>query len=311
MCPPTHFDVVYEINPWMDRTVPVDAARALAQWRALREAYERHGHTVHVIDPEPGLPDMVYAANGGVVVDGVALAARFLHAQRRAEGAAYARWFDAAARAGVLGPGGAALGQADEVDEGEGDLLLAGPLLLAGAGMRTTRAAHRELDRRLGLAARGVTLVTLDLVDPRYYHLDTALAVLDDGRDDGRDDAPPLIAYLPEAFAPKSRETLRDLFPDAILADAADAAAFGLNAVSDGLHVYLDAAATGMRAKVRERGFEPVGVEFDELRKGGGSVKCCTLTLRPALVEPVETTAPRVGVVSTGSTTGAAAGLEV
>lgn len=79
MCPPTYFDVVYTINPWMDLTVPVDTARAVEQWEALRRTYERHGHTVHVVDPQPGLPDMVYAANGGIVVGGRALAPRFTH----------------------------------------------------------------------------------------------------------------------------------------------------------------------------------------------------------------------------------------
>ena len=278
MCPPTFFDVVYAINPWMDLDVPVDTDRAVAQWQALRDTYERHGHTVHVVDPEPGLPDMVYAANGGLVIGGQALAPRFTYPERQAEGPAYARWFESAARAGILGPDGASLGQAEELNEGEGDILLVGDLLLAGTGFRTSRAAHRELDQRLGLAARGITVVSLELVDPRYYHLDTALTVLDHGGD-GR---APLVAYLPEAFAPESRETLRDLFPDAILADAHDAAVLGLNAVSDGLHVYLNAAATGMHAKLRARGFEPVGIEIDEILKGGGSVKCCTLVLRPS-----------------------------
>ncbi|QAY64888.1 hypothetical protein ET495_12585 [Xylanimonas allomyrinae] len=360
MCRPEYFDVVYQINPWMDVSVPVDTTRAVAQWERLRETYLEHGHTVHLIEPEPGLPDMVYAANGGVVVNGVALAPRFLHRERRAEGPAYGRWFAAAARAGLLGPGGVCLGQAAEVNEGEGDLLLAGRYLLAGTGFRTSRAAHRELDARLGLARDGIRVVSLDLVDPRYYHLDTALAVLDvpaavpaggvvpadllvpaggavpggavpggampdgavpggavpgggdgaapggavpggavpgggdgaapggavpggavPGGGDGA--APgPLVAYLPEAFSPESREMLRDLFPDAIVADPGDAAVLGLNAVSDGLHVYLDARATGMHARLRERGFEPVGIEIDELAKGGGGVKCCTLVIRPS-----------------------------
>ena len=272
MCPPTYFDVVYEINPWMDLGVPVDTSRAVAQWEALRETYERHGHTVHVIDPEPGLPDMVYAANGGLVVCGRALAPRFTYPERQAEGPAYERWFAAAARAGILGPGGVCVGQADELNEGEGDILLAGDLLLAGTGFRTSRAAHAELVRRLRLAEQGITVVSLELVDPFYYHLDTALTVLDGTSG--------LVAYLPEAFSRASLETLRDLFPDAILADPDDAAAFGLNAVSDGLHVYLNAQATGMHDKLRERGFEPVGIEIDEIVKGGGSVKCCTLTIR-------------------------------
>lgn len=269
MCPPTYFDVVYEINPWMDLGVPVDAGRALAQWEHLRATYEAHGHRVEVIAPVPGLPDMVYAANGGVVLGGRALAARFTYPERRPEGIAYSTWF---ARAG---DGVVSLGQADEQNEGEGDLLLVGDVMLAGTGFRTSRAAHAEV-----AALLDVEVVTLELVDPRYYHLDTALAVLDGGPS-------PLVAYLPEAFSPASQAVLAERYPDAVLAAPEDAAVLGLNAVSDGRHVFLTDRATGMHARLRERGFEPVGIDLSELLKGGGSVKCCTLELRPA---PIATT---------------------
>ncbi|MFF2454633.1 dimethylargininase [Isoptericola sp. NPDC058082] len=264
MCPPTYFDVVYEINPWMDLGVPVDTGRALAQWERLRATYEAHGHHVEVIDPVPGLPDMVYAANGGVVLGGRALAARFTYPERRPEGVAYERWFAAA------GDGVVSLGQAAEQNEGEGDLLLAGDVMLAGTGFRTSRAAHAEV-----AALLGIEVVTLELVDPRYYHLDTALTVLDGGPS-------PVVAYLPEAFSPASQAVLAERYPDAILATPEDAAVLGLNAVSDGRHVFLSDRATGMHARLRERGFEPVGIDLSELLKGGGSVKCCTLELRPA-----------------------------
>src|SRR6202040_241174 len=102
--------------------------------------------------------------------------------------------------------------------------------------------------------------------DPRYYHLDTALAVLDDTT----------IAYLPDAFAPASRDLLRQLFPDGVLASAADGAVLGINAVSDGYNVVLSGQAGGLIAQLRERGYNPIGVDMSELRKAGGSVKCCT-----------------------------------
>jgi class 3 adenylate cyclase len=87
MCPPTFFDVAYRINPWMDPTVPVDRARALAQWSTLVEAYRAAGHRVELLDPVDGLPDMVFAANGATVVDGRVLPARFASTQRGAEAA--------------------------------------------------------------------------------------------------------------------------------------------------------------------------------------------------------------------------------
>lgn len=266
MCPPTYFDVVYAINPWMDPKSGVDTARAVAQWEELKATYEAHGHQVEVVDPVADLPDMVYAANGGAVVGGRALAAQFVHAERRAEGPAYEAWF--------AGPGAAvglkSLGQAVELNEGQGDFLLAGDVLLAGTGFRTSLAAHAEAARQLD-----VEVVTLELVDPRYYHLDTALSVLDDGAVSGER----TLAWYPPAFSFRSREVVRDLFPDAIVASDEDAAVLGLNAVSDGRHVFLTDRATSLHERLRERGFEPVGIDLSELLKGGGSVKCCTLEL--------------------------------
>ena len=93
MCPPEHFAVDYVINPWMNRAVPVDPVRAMSQWQQLNAVFAGLGHTVHFIDPEPGLPDMVFAANGGTVIGGKVLGARFRYPQRAAEGMAYLDWF--------------------------------------------------------------------------------------------------------------------------------------------------------------------------------------------------------------------------
>jgi arginine dihydrolase len=256
MCPPTYFTVEYAINPWMHPGIDVDRHRALAQWDALRRTYLDLGHRVDLLAPMPGLPDMVFAANGATVVDGTVLAARFRHPQRAAEAVAHATWFRRAA-AHVVEP--------EFVNEGEGDLLVVGDLILAGHGFRTDPRAHAEAARVFGRE-----VVSLELVDPRYYHLDTAVAVLD----------ATTIAWLPEAFRPASRALLQELFPDAVVADAADAAVLGLNAVSDGRHVVLPIRATRLAAAVAERGFVPVPVDLSELLKGGGGPKCCTLEVR-------------------------------
>jgi N-dimethylarginine dimethylaminohydrolase len=116
----------------------------------------------------------------------------------------------------------------------------------------------------------GRPVITLQLVDPRFYHLDTALTVL------GGND----IAYLPEAFSESSRRVLAQLFPDAVLATPDDAAVLGLNAVSDGHHVVMPARATRLAAQYKERGYVPVTVDFTELLKAGGGPKCCTLEIR-------------------------------
>ncbi|WBP85240.1 dimethylargininase [Kitasatospora cathayae] len=257
MCRPTYFTVDYAINPWMDPAQPTDTELAIRQWERLHRTYRRLGHTVELIDPVPGLPDMVYAANGATVLDGRALVATFRHPERAAESEAYQAWFRL--------HGYRAVRRAGHVNEGEGDHLVVGRRVLAGTGFRTSRAAHAEAQELFG-----VPVVSLTLVDPRFYHLDTALAVLADDH----------VMYYPEAFDSDSRSVLRALYPDAILADRADAEAFGLNAVSDGRRVLLPEAAKNLAGRLVEHGYEPIPVDVSELLKGGGGAKCCTLELR-------------------------------
>ena len=257
MVRPTYFDVNYSINPWMDPKKPISTELAITQWEWLRDLYLELGHRVDQLDPLPGLPDMVFAANGATVLRGRVLVARFRHPQRRAESNAYLDWFRARHKGAVR--------QARWTNEGEGDCLVAGPRMLAGSGFRTDRQSAVELQKYFGMPVVGLTLV-----DPRYYHLDTALAVLDDNT----------VMYYPEAFTESSRQLLKELYPDAIKASAEDAATLGLNAVSDGRHVVLPQAGTGLIAQLREHGFEPIGADMSELLKAGGSVKCCTLELR-------------------------------
>jgi N-dimethylarginine dimethylaminohydrolase len=267
MCAPTFFDVTYAINPWMDPSVPTDAAVAVAQWRELRATYERLGIVTHEIEAVEGLPDMVYAANGATVVDSIAYTASFRYPERQPEAAAYAQWL---ARAGYT------VVEATHVNEGEGDFLVVGDVILAGTGFRSTIASHTEASKVFGRE-----FVTLMLVRPEYYHLDTALAVLD--ARPGHEQ----IAYLPSAFSPASLAELERRFPDAIIVDEEEAAMLGLNVVSNGRDVVLPIRATRFAAALRDRGFNPVGVDLSELLKGGGGVKCCTLALRGSVVESV------------------------
>jgi len=260
MCEPVHYTVSYEINPWMDKTRYTDAELAVRQWRTLRDTYLDLGHTVETIDPIPGLPDMVYAANGATMVDGVVYSARFRYAERAPEGPAYQKWF---------ADRGYVTHTAAQVNEGEGDLLTVGNLILAGTGFRTERAAHAEAQELFGRP-----VVSLELMDPHYYHLDTALAVLSSAASD------PQIAYYPPAFSQGSQAVLRQLFPDAVIATERDAVALGLNAVSDGQNVVVAPGAVDLADALRERGYTPVPVDTSELLKGGGGAKCCTLEIR-------------------------------
>jgi N-dimethylarginine dimethylaminohydrolase len=268
MCVPEQFTVAYAINPWMDVANPVDTARAIEQWYGLRDTLIGLGHRVHTLEPLAGLPDMVYAANGAFSVDGVVYGARFRYPQRSAEAAGHRSFY--LARAGdwqFVAP--------RQTNEGEGDFAYLpqayGGLILAGYGFRTDQRAHAEAQQALGRP-----VVSLQLVDPRFYHLDVALGAVDDTT----------IAYFPGAFSPASQRVLRQLFPDAVLADEADALAFGLNLVSDGRRIVMDAAAPALAGKLAAAGYEPMPVEMDEIRKGGGSVKCCVAELRPLAAAP-------------------------
>lgn len=263
MCPPRYFDVNYVINPWMDLTVPVDGEKAMAQWTTLRDTYRELGHSVDELPPQPGLPDMVFAANTGLVIDGRVLGARF-HAEQRAAEADHARrWFVEQGYRDVTMPA--------QTNEAEGDLLWTGDTLLAGFGFRTVLPAHAEAQETFG-----VPVVSLRLADPSYYHLDTALFVLNETA--GGVGAE--IAYYPEAFTPGSRRVLERMFPNAVLGNADDAQCLGLNALSDGRNVVLPREATHLADQVAARGYEPIPVDISELRKAGGGPKCCTLEIR-------------------------------
>jgi N-dimethylarginine dimethylaminohydrolase len=258
MCPPEHFTVSYAINPWMRPDLPTDASRAMAQWAELRQVYLDLGHAVDTIEPVAGLPDMVFAANGATVVDGTVLGARFRYPQRAGEAYAYLEWFRGQGYPRIHAPG--------HVNEGEGDILCAGDTLFAGYGFRSDQAVAAEL-----AATFGRPVVSLRLVDSRFYHLDTALCVLD------ADTA----MYYPAAFDDAGRAAITGHFAELIEAKDEDAEVLGLNAVSDGRHVVLPAQAAGLATQLRARGFEPIGVDMSELLKGGGGPKCCTLELRP------------------------------
>jgi N-dimethylarginine dimethylaminohydrolase len=257
MCRPEYFTVDYSINPWMHPDKPVDTGRAIRQWEQLRATYAGLGHTVHTITPAPGLPDMVFAANGACIVGGKVLGARFRYPQRAAEAPAYLSW--------LRGRGYSVLREPRAVNEGEGDLVCTGRAILAGHGFRSDAAAGGELAELCGLP-----VISLRLVDPRFYHLDTALVVLDSDT----------AAYYPAAFDDAGRAALASHFAELIEAKDEDAEVLGLNAVSDGRHVVLPEQARGLAAQLAAAGFEPVPVDLSEFLKSGGGPKCCTLELR-------------------------------
>ena len=258
MCPPDHFDVTYAINPWMRPDAPVDPALAMRQWETLKQTYESLGHSVSTIEPVVG------TAGHGVRRqrrdgDRRRRARRAVPLPQRAgEAEAYLNWFRS--------NGWQSVHEAEHANEGEGDILVAGDgTILAGYGFRSDFEAGEEL-----AATFGRRVVSLRLVDPRFYHLDTALCVLDGST----------AMYYPAAFDDAGRAALASTFAELIEAKDEDAEVLGLNAVSDGRRVVLAAAATGLGRSLRSRGFEVVPVDMSELLKAGGGAKCCTLELR-------------------------------
>ena len=263
MCRPDYFTVSYRINPWMHPEAPTDTSLAVKQWEVLYQTYLDLGFDVQLIDPIEGLPDMVYAANGGFVLDNIAYGASFTYPERQPEGPAYMDWFRA---------NGYDVRPPANVNEGEGDFLLVGDVLLAGMGFRTASNSHAELGEIFGRE-----VVTLNLINPSFYHLDTAVAVLDPSPEVGQ---PANIAYLPSAFDEPSLAILRERYPDAVIVTEEDAAVLGLNSYSDGYNVVIASRAKDFDRQLRARGYNPIGVDLSELLLGGGGVKCCTLELR-------------------------------
>jgi N-dimethylarginine dimethylaminohydrolase len=263
MCRPDYFTVAYRINPWMHPEDPTDTSLAVKQWEVLYQTYLDLGFDVKLVDPIAGLPDMVYAANGGFVLDGIAYGASFTYPERQPEGPAYMDWFRA---------NGFDVRVPRNVNEGEGDFLLVGDVILAGTGFRTATDSHRELGEIFGRE-----VISLELVNPSFYHLDTAIAVLDPSPQPGE---AANIAYLPSAFNAAGLAILRERYPDAVIVTEEDAAVLGLNSYSDGYNIVIASRAKDFERQLRSRGYNPIGVDLSELLLGGGGVKCCTLELR-------------------------------
>jgi N-dimethylarginine dimethylaminohydrolase len=258
MCAPTYFDIEYEINPWMHTDNQASQQEAQAQWQALYDIYAKQLQwDVRLIEPAPGLPDMVFTANGGMVLNDKVVLPNFRQADRQGETEKFKQWF-------------ASNGYTDSYMpkynfEGEGDAFAWHDYLFIGYPWRTDKAAHQEVADFLGLQPVG-----LQLADARFYHLDTALTII------GGD----TVAIYPKAFTEASLKMLRELVPDLIEASDDDAVAYGLNAMSDGQSIVLSDRATNLINLYKERGLQVFPTPIDEFQKSGGGVKCLTLELR-------------------------------
>ncbi len=271
MCPPEHFAVTYTINPWMDPQSWAREEGALAlssrrEWAALRRTLQGLGAAIELAEPAPGLPDLVFTANAAVVLDRKVLLASFRHPQRQGEEEHFAQAFRALATRGLVDtvtrlPCGLRL-------EGAGDCVWddTRQLFWMGHGPRSDAAASHVVADTFG-----VETVALELADPRFYHLDTALCPLPRGE----------VLFVPGAFAPEGRAIIHALVEPAarIEVPQADAACLAANAVAVNDTLVMPACSDELRARLTARGYRPLVVPLPSFRRSGGSAFCLTLRL--------------------------------
>jgi N-dimethylarginine dimethylaminohydrolase len=258
MCPPTYYNIEYEINPWMSRFKTAHAEIAQAQWQNLhRTLTQACAAAVELIEPVQGLPDLVFTANAGLIHGNAFILSRFRFPVRSGEEPVFAAWFRTHAFEVFELP-------ADIFFEGAGDALWCGDQLFAGYHFRSEIASHAAVGEIIGRR-----VLSLQLVDPRYYHLDTCFCPLSDGS----------VIYYPPAFDAYARRVIQEYVRHRIEVTDADAARFGCNAVCVDRHVVVSAGCTKLMNDLSDAGFKCHPVNLSEYLKSGGSAKCLTLRL--------------------------------
>jgi N-dimethylarginine dimethylaminohydrolase len=257
MCRPDYYGIEYEINPWMSRSRGSDTERAHAQWQQLYETLVGLGVRVELLTPQRGLPDLVFTANAGLIFRQRFFSSRFRYEVRARETPFYDAWFDEHGFTVEHLPEGTFF-------EGAGDALFCGPTLFAGYRIRSDVRGHQWLGKVLNKQ-----VLPLELINPRFYHLDTCFCPL----------APGEALYYPAAFDAYGRKVLERHIPRLLAVEEPEAIRFGCNAVAVGKTVITNTGCERLAAGLRGWGYEPVAVELDEFLKAGGSAKCLTLRL--------------------------------
>ena len=263
MCRPTFYEVDYVINPWMAGNVHASSReRAFEQWHHLYREITAIAD-VELIEPQIGLPDMVFTANAGLARNGIVVLSSFFYPERQREEQYFRDWFQLFGYNDINVP-------RETPFEGEGDALFStdGTRLWAGHGSRSVAMSHHCLAQ-----AWNVEVVSLHLIDPRFYHLDTCFAPLEDG----------FIMYYPQAFDPASLAKIEAFYPAAkrIVVSGNDAVRFACNAINIDHTVILNCISAELADQLEMRGFNVVPVELGEFLKAGGAAKCLALRLSP------------------------------
>jgi N-dimethylarginine dimethylaminohydrolase len=271
MCAPDHFGVAYKINPWMDpnswgRSDRALAAASRAEWAAFHHALVELGAEISLVPPALGVPDLVFTANAAVVLDGVALLARFRHPQRQREEAHFEAAFRSLQGRGLIDA--VRMLPADLVLEGAGDCVWdeTRNLFWIGFGPRSDAASQAVVEDVFGVPA-----IALELIDPRFYHMDTALCPLPGGE----------VVFVPGAFTPRGQAVIRDRVAAAqrIEIGAEDACQLAANAVCIGNTLVVSGCSERLRADLGERGYRVVTSPLQSFLRSGGAAFCLTLRL--------------------------------
>ncbi|MDE2059697.1 MAG: amidinotransferase [candidate division NC10 bacterium] len=258
MCRPDHYGIYYVINPWMDRRRQADRDIALRQWEALYQLLtDTLRVQVELLPSVPGLPDLCFTANAGLLVHNLFVSSRFRYAEREAEVPHFTRWFLERNYRVVCLPQPAFF-------EGEGDALFCGDVLFAGYRFRSELQAHRLLEELIELPVH-----SLELSDPWFYHLDTCLCLLQPGQ----------AAYYPEAFSPASQRLLKETIPELFPVTEAEARRFACNALVVEKAVVMNADCPHLSRTFAEAGYQVHQIETTEFLKAGGGPKCLALFL--------------------------------
>jgi N-dimethylarginine dimethylaminohydrolase len=270
MCRPTFYGINYRINPWMDRRRQANRALALQQWLALRRVLEEEcGAAVRVCRARPGLPDMTFAANAGLVYGQTFIPSQFRYEERAGEEPFFKAWFRQQGFEIAELSGGQRF-------EGAGDALFLGGKLFAGYHFRTDIHTHAALGKLLG-----VRVYSLELVKPHFYHLDTCFAPLPSpSPPGGKGRVRGLSAiYYPGAFDSYSVRLLKEHVEDLIAAPDEEAYQFGCNAVVAGKKAVVSEPCRELARALGWRGYRVYRLKFSEFIKAGGAAKCLTLRL--------------------------------
>ena len=276
-----YFSNEQPINPYYANE-SVDLERAQAEHDDIRSCLEQAGIEVVLAEAPSTSQDGVYTANWALVRGGKAVLARLPQARKAEEDWAQARLEELGYEV-VRVPGGYKF-------SGQGDALPCGEYLFCGSTYRSDEAAQAFAAEQLGyqrIQLRTVPKLDSDgneqinsssgWADSFYYDVDLALAVIKGPSETEKG----LIAYCPDAFVPESRALLGQLDDvDKIIVSEHEAReAFACNLVSTGQAVVMSAHAPALRTELEARGLTVYTPEVRELAKGGGYIRCTTLTL--------------------------------